>query len=85
MADEINAFRETLAKIEGVSRNWIEWSLDGSEMVRTLVVQVDFDTNPETKDFKEDIINQIGSAALNILTVGNVATTHVRIVPKGAV
>ena len=82
MRNEMDALREILANIEGISKNWFEWSLDGSEMVRTLVVQVDFDTDPESKDFNADAISKIGSAALNVLSVGNIATTNIRVVPK---
>ena len=83
MPNEIPAFRETLAKIEGISKTWFEWVLEGSEMVRTLVVEVEFDTNPDSEGFNEGAIGEIGSAALNELTVGNIPTTRLRVVPKG--
>jgi hypothetical protein len=51
MRPGIAAVRQHLEKIDGVSRTWFEWTLNGSEQLKTLVVEVDFDTDPNSPQF----------------------------------
>jgi hypothetical protein len=80
--NEIATLRRGLEKIDGVSGTWFEWNLEGAEMVRTLVVEVEFDTDPDSEAFKADVLNEIGSLSLNTLIEASVTATRLKVVPK---
>jgi hypothetical protein len=82
MASEIAPFRREVEKIDGVSRTWLEWNLENSEMIRMLVVEVDFDTDPDAEGFKRQALHDIESAALNVLMDAALPTTRLKVVPK---
>jgi hypothetical protein len=52
--------RQHLEKIDGVSRTWFEWSFDaGAHRIKTLVVEVNSDTDPTSSEFRENVLNAI--------------------------
>ena len=74
--------RQDLEKVDGVSATWFEWTLENSEMIRTLVVEVEFDTDPDAEGFKSDALHAVESLALNTLMDASMTTTHLKVVPK---
>ncbi|MDQ0391435.1 hypothetical protein [Labrys monachus] len=83
--DSIARLRRDLERIEGVCGTWFEWTLENSEMIRTLVVEVDFDTDPDSEAFGRDGLHEIESAALNVIMDASIPTTHLKVVPaRGA-
>ena len=43
-----------------MSRTWLEWSFENSVWTKTLVVEVEFDTDPKSPEFRQDVIDTIG-------------------------
>jgi hypothetical protein len=85
MVDGKAIVRERVEKIDGVSRTWFEWiSRDStSTMVKTLVVEVEFDTDPNNTRFRQSVIDEIHKtvdAALKNETTMTVS--RLKIVPK---
>jgi hypothetical protein len=81
--------RQHLERIDGVSRTWFEWDLekmpDGGELelVKTLVVEVEFDTDPNNPQWRQNVLHAIRDTAMGMLkdeTTMNVS--HLKIVPK---
>jgi hypothetical protein len=61
--------RKHLEKNDGVSRTWFEWSFDISGgRLKTLVVEVAFNTDPNAPGFRETALNAIEDAAKGVLT-----------------
>ncbi len=52
--------RQDVERISEVSRTWIEW---GEQGLKTLVVEVTFDTDPNSIDFNQAALDQIEKAA----------------------
>jgi hypothetical protein len=73
---------ENLEKIEGVTRTWFEWVRVDSHLVNELVVEVDFDTDPNSSDFNRSAIDEIEAESIRILRQGTMSVSHLRIVPK---
>jgi hypothetical protein len=48
---EVAVVRRALARVPGVSRTWFEWTLEGDKQTKTLVVEVSFDTDPNSTKF----------------------------------
>ena len=46
MRGNIAIVREALSKLTNVSRTWFEWSWEVAMWVKTLVIEVEFDTDP---------------------------------------
>jgi predicted PhzF superfamily epimerase YddE/YHI9 len=69
--------RQDVERIPEVSRTWIEWSEQG---LRTLVVEVTFDTDPNSIEFNQAALDQIEKAAMGATTT--MVISHLRIVPK---
>lgn len=84
MADKA-IVRRHVERIPGVTRTWLEWSREESGMVKTLVVEVGFDTDPNSPDFRQNVIDAIEDTAITALAEETtMVTSHLRIVPKGA-
>ena len=76
--------RQNVEKIDGVIRTWFEWTLENSEMAKTLVVEVKFDTDPSDPGFRQPVLDAIENMMMESSqneTTPDVA--HLRIVPKG--
>jgi hypothetical protein len=84
MSKETKAImREHLGKIDGVSRTWFEWTPEGLTLVKTLVVEVDIDTDPNGADFKRGVLDAIQSTAKDVLkSESTMVVSHLRVVPK---
>ena len=74
--------RKHLEKIDGVTRTWFEWSLEQGNRLKTLVVEVNFDTDPNSSEFRENVINAIEETAKGVLTdETTMVISHLKIVP----
>ena len=69
--------RQDVERISEVSRTWIEW---GEQGLKTLVVEVTFDTDPNSIDFNQAALDQIEKAASGATTT--MVISHLKIVPK---
>jgi hypothetical protein len=47
--------RQHIQKIAGVTRTWFEWTWEDSTWVKTLVVEVEFDTDPNEYEFRRAV------------------------------
>lgn len=74
--------REELQKVPGVSTTWLEWSIEDGHWALTLVVEVNFDTDPVNQDnFNPSALDEIWDTAKKALDGGAVAISHLRVVP----
>lgn len=74
--------RTELEKIPSVRRTWIEWDLTQESAMKTLVVEVDFDTDPNNSEFNESELDDIRAACLDVLkNKTTMIISHVRVVP----
>ncbi len=74
--------RRHLEKIDGVSRTWFEWTLEDSALIKTLVVEVDFDTDPNTFQFRQNVLDAIQATATDVLeNETTMVVSHLRVVP----
>jgi hypothetical protein len=76
--------RQHVEKIDGVSRSWFEWAFEPSTSVKTLVVEVEFDTDPNSSQFRESVLDAIRDTVAGVLRDETTMTvSHLKIVPKG--
>lgn len=74
--------RQHLEKITGVSRTWFEWSWEDLNPVKTLVVEVDFDTDPNEAEFQRNVLDAIYETAAGVLQNETTMTvSHFKAVP----
>ena len=80
MAD-VAAIRQKLSKVPGVSRTWFEWDWDSQQeaLVKALIVEVSFDTDPNSSKFNKFALDEIERTARGASTTMSV--TNLRIVP----
>ena len=75
--------RRALAKLPEVSKTWIEWDLDGDQQIKNLVVEVSFDTDPNSAGFQPSALDEIRRVVVDALTnQTTMIATHLRVVPK---
>jgi hypothetical protein len=76
--------RMQVEKIDGVTRTWFEWSVDPDDVpCRTLVVEVDFSTDPNEDSFRQSVIDAIEATTDEIVAHETAVVFHaLRIVPK---
>lgn len=85
---DIALVRQHVARIDGVSRTWFEWQSERADdgsllMVKTLVVEVDFDTDPNATGHRGNVLDAIKSTAIGVLDEETTMTvSHLRVVPK---
>ena len=85
MVDGKALVRERVEKIDGVSRTWFEWLSRDSTMAKTLVVEVEFDTDPNNDSFRQSVVDTIYETVDSVLKNETTLTvSHLRIVPKGS-
>jgi hypothetical protein len=85
MVDGKAIVRERVEKIDGVSRTWFEWLSRDSTMSKTLVVEIEFDTDPNNSRFRQSVIDAIYETVDAVLKDETTMTvSHLRIVPKGS-
>ena len=83
MADGKAIVRERVEKIDGVSRSWFEWLSRDSTMAKTLVVEIEYDTDPNNDRFRQSVIDAIYETVDAVLKNETTMTiSHLRIVPK---
>jgi hypothetical protein len=72
-----------LINMEGVSRAWFEWVFAKSIWEKTLVVEVDFDTDPSSGAFRQAKLEDIEKMAQFVLE-NNVPVVihHLKVVPR---
>jgi hypothetical protein len=58
--------RTKVEKIDGVSRTCFEWSLDRPRL-KTLVVEVSFDTDPSAPGYRQDVLDEIADTVKRAL------------------
>lgn len=74
---------EPIVNMEGVSRAWFEWSFAKSIWEKTLVVEVDFDTDPSSGAFRRATLEDIEKMAQSILEKNvPMVIHHLKVVPK---
>ena len=77
--------RQHLEKIRGVNRTWFEWESDADMLVKTLVVEVDFDTDPTSSAFRQNVVNVIEKTAKAALAEETtMVISNLRIIPREA-
>jgi hypothetical protein len=76
--------REEVEKVDGVSRSWFEWTFEpGGRQIKTLVVEVDWDTDPNSPDHRPFMLDAIESAVKETFAEKTtMAVDRLRVVPK---
>ena len=75
--------RQHVERIAGVSRTWFEWSLEGSTLLKTLVVEVEFDTDPNNPQCRRNVLDAIKDTARGVLENDTtMIMSDLKIVPK---
>ena len=83
MGTGIAIIRQRISQIQDVSRTWFEWRLENSELVKTLVVEVEFDTDPNSPKYKHHRLEEIlETAATSLKKETTMTISHLKIVPK---
>ncbi len=72
-----------LIGMEGVSRAWFEWGFAKSIWEKTLVVEVDFDTDPSSGAFRQARLEDIEKMAQSVLKNNVTMVIHqLKVVPR---
>ena len=83
MSGQKAIIRQHLEKIDGVSRTWFEWDFEDSDLVKTLVVEVDFSTDPNEYSFRQNVVDAIHETAGSVLqNETTMIVSRLKIVPK---
>ena len=71
--------REAIEELDGISRTWFEWGFIGEEWTKTLVIEADVDTDPNSYAILNllDGIKEQLAARMTTMAIYNV-----RVVPK---
>ena len=72
--------RQQIEKIAGVTRTWVEWIWEDSAWVKTLVVEVEFDTDPNEYEFRRSVLDAIEETARGVETT--MIMSRLRVVPR---
>jgi hypothetical protein len=60
--------RQHVERIAGVSRTWFEWNLEEATLLKTLVVEVEFDTDPNNNpQCRLNVLDAIKDTARGVL------------------
>lgn len=84
MQSGFDVIRQKLSKASGVSRTWLEWewSYEDNALARTLIVEVSFDTDPNSPNHDPSALQEIERAAQEMSQKTTMVVPHLRIVPK---
>jgi hypothetical protein len=83
MRGNIAIVREALSKLPNVSRTWFEWSWEDAMWVKTLMIEVEFDTDPNAKGFNQSALDAIENTVIGVLTDDTtLIVSYVKVVPK---
>lgn len=64
------SIRQRVEAIKGVVRTWFEWRSAERSDAKLLVVEVDFDTDPNAPSYREETIAAIGETYEEVLQEG---------------
>jgi hypothetical protein len=67
MRTDVAIVRQYVEKISGVERTRFEWNLEDEELVKTLVVEVNFDTDPNSPEFRGNVLGAIEDTVTTVL------------------
>ena len=85
---DIAAIKAQVSKIPSVSSTWLEWNLEVDHtwtMAATLVVEVEFHTDPNSPEFSQSMLDAIETTTVEMLMEEKgMVLSSVRIVPKRA-
>jgi hypothetical protein len=80
---DIAIVRQELAKHPEVSRTWFEWTIEDDLKLKTLVVEVNFDTDPNLSEFNPSALDEIREIVTSTLREKTtMSVSYLRIVPK---
>jgi hypothetical protein len=83
MNSKIAVVREELSKLPQVSRTWFEWDIEHDRQTRTLVVEVLFETDPNSPQFNQSAFEEIMRVVQHALTSqATMAVNRLKVVPK---
>jgi hypothetical protein len=83
MGGNIAIVREALSKLPNVSQTWFEWSWEDAMWVKTLVIEVEFDTDPNSPAFSQLTLDAIEQTVIGVLDDDRTMTvSYLHIVPK---
>ena len=83
MNSKIAVVREELSKLPQVSRTWFEWDIEHDRQTRTLVVEVLFETDPNSPQFNQSAFEEIMHVVQHALTSqATMAANRLKVVPK---
>ena len=74
--------RRQISRIPGVSRTWFEWTSEVEGLAKTLVVEVDFDTDPNSIDHEPETLYAIEDTAKRVYARTSMVISALKIVPK---
>jgi hypothetical protein len=75
--------RKNVEKIDGVSRTWFEWSREDPAWLKTLVVEVEFDTDPNEYEFRRSVMDAIEETARGVLEEDTtMIVSRLKVVPR---
>ena len=76
--------RQKLSKVPGVSRTWFEWewSREDNALAKTLIVEVSFDTDPNSPNHDPSALQEINRATQEASQKATMVINHLRIVPS---
>jgi hypothetical protein len=72
--------RQKLEALPSVTRTWIEWEAGEDGLTKTLVVEVAFDTDPNTSDCDTGTLDDIAQTAKAAQTT--MIISRLKIVPR---
>ena len=63
-------------------RTWFEWSCVDSQSVKTRVVEVEFETNPNSPEFTQNVLNAIETTAIGVAEEATIVVSQLKVVTK---
>jgi hypothetical protein len=81
MSDKV-IVRKEVERLVGVMKAWFEWIYKKGELLKVLVVEVSFDTDPNSLHFRQSVIDVIFDTAKAALEEDTtMVVSRLRIVP----
>ena len=75
--------RDAVEKVEGVTRSWFEWNLSRDVFTNVLVVEVDWDTDPNGGGHRQFALDSIKETVAEFLDTKTTMGVHaLKVVPK---
>lgn len=84
MQSDFAVIRQNLSKVPGVSRTWFEWewSREDNALAKTLIVEVSFDTDPNSPHHDPSALREMNRVAQEASQKTAMFIAHLRVVPK---